>query len=449
MTLISFVIYNRDILSPTVIAYSMFCLSTLIAVLMAKEWELVLSPITVITIFIGLFFFGLGEFTVRWALNRKYGAIKIPFETNNSNTNNKELLILFRYTFLISIGMLAFLIVYFKKIYAISLLGGNEFGYHGMLEYSRTVMLQQGVTPGTLLNQIFKVCKAIAYVYLFAILYNKIYLNIKKLRISYYIPIILFLITALLSTSRTHFTQFTVYALIVGFILYYKKYAHISIRNKKIIKAGITGVILFLTLFSILGYSTGRTQSFGALYGVAYYIGGSIPALDNYLNNPPSESGYFGSETLYIYYNSLNSYLNFDAPSFRVNLETINGSNIASNVYTAFRRYIQDYGYIGMCIIVYILGVIYSIAYQSIKLKNKVGFSLIMYAYFFYPIVEFVIEERFFIDIISISTIIEIISMYGFYNLLVRKSCEKNISTKKLNKDFHNYNKMHCTLIQR
>lgn len=413
ITINAFLLTGRDILSPFVIVCGMFTLSTFFAVLMTPLWNLQLSAITVIVIVLGIIMFGFGEYTVRWVHENKWS-----YRSAYKEIDKKEISIPLGKTILVSICLLILVIIYFQKIYEISLIAGNDKGYLGMLEYARIVMIQQGINPGLLLNQIFRVSTCIAYLYVFVILYKRIYLGEKKVGFFNFLPIILYLFLALLSTSRTYFTQIAIYTLIVGFLFYYKKGNKISVKNMKIIKIGVTSAFIFFAFFSILGFTTGKTQNLGVFNTISYYLGGSISALDNYLNNPPASSGYFGSETLYIFYNTLNM-LGFDVPTFPLPLESIQGANKSSNVYTALRRYLQDYGFLGMMLIQYILGLLYALAYLSVKNSKKYGLNIIFYAAFFYPVVEIAIEERVFSDILSLATVIKILSFYLFYKILI------------------------------
>ena len=412
----AYLLTGRDILSPFIVVCAMFTLSTFFAVIMTPDWNLQLSAITIVVIVVGIIMFGFGEFTVRWVHEKDRN-----FRSSDEEIVKEEIRIAPGKTFLVIIGLVVLTLVYFQKIYAISLLAGNDKGFSGMLEYARILIIQQGINPGFLLNQLFRVSTCIAYLYIFVILYRRIYSGIRKFEFLYYLPIILYLFLAFLSTSRTYFTQITIYALIIGFLLYYKKGKRISVKNRKIIKVATISVLVFFTFFSILGFSTGKTQDAGVagmFETISYYIGGSISALDNYLNNPPVGSGFFGSETLYIVYNTLNT-LGFNVPIFPLPLESIHGGNISSNVYTALRRYIQDYGYAGMMFILYLLGALYGLAYLLMKNSKKNGLNIIFYATFFYPIVEIAIEERFFSDILSAATFIKLLSFYVFYKLLI------------------------------
>ena len=65
-----------------------------------------------------------------------------------------------------------------------------------------------------------------------------------------------------------------------------------------------------------------------------------------------------------------------------------------TNIYSAIRRYIEDYGILGHFFITFFLGIFYGIFFDYTVYNKKKNFLLIMYATFSFPIYEFSIEER-------------------------------------------------------
>lgn len=127
----------------------------------------------------------------------------------------------------------------------------------------------------------------------------------------------------------------------------------------------------------------------------------------------PFHSEWIGEKTLYLFYN-IKAVLGMEHPNLYIPLEFIYTKNFSINIYTALRRYYQDYYFLGIILTVFILGLGYKFFYKYAKAKK--GKYLIYFACFYFPIFEFWIEERFFMSIISSRTIyiifwIEVLSL--------------------------------------
>jgi oligosaccharide repeat unit polymerase len=168
-------------------------------------------------------------------------------------------------------------------------------------------------------------------------------------------------------------------------------------KNKKstwkVLFAGVSGILLFIVIFILAGFFRGwRTNKLSIWYNISQYTGGSIPALNDYLLNPRPPNGYFGENTLFGIYSLLRK-LGFNYPAFYPPYEFTRFYDMGTNVYTAIRRYLEDYGYFGLYLIMMFLGFFYSLFFLIAKKRND--FLLLLYAGVFFPIVELSIEERF------------------------------------------------------
>ena len=65
LDILLFIFFDRNILSPSVLAVSMFVLSTFIACLNIEAWQFTISAYTVVMIMTSLMALGAGEFLVR------------------------------------------------------------------------------------------------------------------------------------------------------------------------------------------------------------------------------------------------------------------------------------------------------------------------------------------------------------------------------------------------
>ena len=137
----------------------------------------------------------------------------------------------------------------------------------------------------------------------------------------------------------------------------------------------------------------GRSDS-NVFSSVSRYTGSSLAALNDFLNNfKGNNNEYFGQNTLFSIYRILKRF-NHNIPNFYPSYEFSYFVNMRTNIYSAIRRYIEDYGILGHFFITFFLGMFYGIFFDYTVYDKKKNFLLIMYATLSFPIYEFSIEER-------------------------------------------------------
>ena len=130
----------------------------------------------------------------------------------------------------------------------------------------------------------------------------------------------------------------------------------------------------------------------------------------------------FGQETLTSLINVLRRIGIIQVNSYGVILPFISLANGRdTNVYTVFRRLIQDYGYLMMYLIMFAEGLFYGIFTSSVKRSDSAGLSTILYAYMFYPVVFSCIEEKFLLNFSTPNFVYHLIYFVILYRLLFRR----------------------------
>ena len=269
----------------------------------------------------------------------------------------------------------------------------------------------------------------IAYYYLLAFIDNLINSRVKKKR--YLIPVVIHLISSALSSGRMEilYTLITIVAL--SYIVYYQKYGWNLKFNIKIIRKMILAAALSIGIFFILGYFTGKSNMHSFYYIISLYVGSPVAALDYFLTGFDYSLSNFGHETLIGVNNLLEMVgIELSMANTRI-LPFVHLGNMPSrtNIYTSFRRVINDYNYFGMIIYQFLIGVSYSSIYQKIKVnryKNK-HFAILIYAYLFrYLFFQFT-EERILVNVFSVTTIIQIIVFWILLRYFTRYKEISNI----------------------
>lgn len=197
---------------------------------------------------------------------------------------------------------------------------------------------------------------------------------------------------------------------------------------KKISKIVIVTVLLTLPLFYLSKFFLGRSSNEGMLDYILRYIGGSTAALSIYLDNSTHLNDSFGRETFMGIYDFIGRQTSVNGLTSLSWAVSPSGISIG-NVYGADRRYFSDFGLKGVIILNALMGFFYGGYYRYLKLNwrnhNLKPISTIIYAYIFYAVFFQFVEGFFFMSVISVNTVLQVILIifaFGTVNFLRPKS---------------------------
>lgn len=423
LAIIVYIITNREIMTPSLWLIAGYILCSVVAAINIKYWDEDINLVTIVVVIIGILSFAYGEMFGRMSI---IGISKLNRKVSNSNKKvsnyNKKVKVLNipkLHILFMSIFMVFICCLYFLYTYKLSLAGGNPGGFINMFTYARRAIFSQtsSVTMGPVLQYGLLICKAFAYICAYELISN--YFINNKINQILLIPCFLYLIQTLLSGGRTQMMYLFIYVFVLIAVHNKNRVDWSNRGDKAVIKRAIITIAIILIIFRFIGmyfrgsiYGTERT-----LWGtMSKYIGSSIIALNKYLLSP-NKAAFLGEETLYSVYSALNK-IGFNFTVLANNLEFVTWKSVSTNIYTALRRYIHDYGYIGMIMIQFFQGIFYGRAFTRIKYRRLMGLPLILYATLIYPVIFSFIEERFIINVLSaagIETIILIVVMWRVY----------------------------------
>ena len=386
LLLFSFYILKKNLLSPSVVLCLAFLLSTFFLILNAKKWGVQIREKTVFIVFMTLITFIFGNLMVYiFKLNNKKN-LKGEIVLDIPKISLKLVIIL---DFLLALGLINFI----KNIYELSLIGGNPGGYKDMLYYVRVAKLNFHDISRLNMN-IFYFAKATSYVCLYSFIYLTIFKGLKIKNLYLLSPIIFLLTFVVLSAARIDIVYLFIYIITIFVVLLYRRENFHALVNKKI----ILGTTLFWVIAVVLFFAAGKLllgrSDSNVFSSVSRYTGSSLAALNDFLNNfKGNNNEYFGQNTLFSIYRILKRF-NHNIPNFYPSYEFSYFVNMRTNIYSAIRRYIEDYGILGHFFITFFLGMFYGIFFDYTVYDKKKNFLLIMYATLSFPIYEFSIEER-------------------------------------------------------
>ena len=388
--IISYLVSNRDILAPDVLFIAGFVLAVIAALMNVKEWAINLSVTTIMIIIVGILSFMISGYIFR-ILHPDKNSGKIRSE------QLKEIKIpIWKNFIVISIGIIT-IVLYNKEI----------------------VRLAQYADP--VINQMTKIVYSFGYIYMYIFMNNMFAADKnRKIRknIQYVIPVVIFSIMSIYKGNRSDIIGLVVMMIFLYYMFLHKQIGWSKHISGKMLKKVLIVFCIAMVVFYYMKDYVGRVSSLNFLAYITQYIGGSIELLDLYVKNsgikhvtiPFSESLtglIIGLKKIGLTSAILKKQLEFRYTPTGIYL---------GNVYTAFRRYYNDVGWIGVIMFPAILSWFMNKFYQ--KVKKYEGYSIntifktIVYASLIYVIPFQAMEDSFFINKITIGYLIELLLLF-------------------------------------
>lgn len=205
-----------------------------------------------------------------------------------------------------------------------------------------------------------------------------------------------YLASTVLRTGRLPILEYVFATALMAWIIWHRVHGWKNSVRLGYIIAIIGAAIGVLVLFSAMRWLVGRTNDADFFTYITGYAGGSIQLFDLFLKNPVPSNGIFGQETFRGIVSALGRHFN-NALTFSWQLEFRYSNGIMlGNVYTAFRYWIYDFGYLGWFVMLAVYALIYTMFHQRVKHNNPVGrfdSALTIYAYLFCGLVMLPIQD--------------------------------------------------------
>ena len=398
MLIISYFVFERDLLAPAVVLSIVYILSTIFAIYNIEEWAIELHSKTFWVIVLGNLTFLITAIIIHMI----YGKKKKSRDSEKKSINefkSKYINVHASKIIFVTLIMITFSIIYIRAVQNMAHSYGYASDYSQMMSNFRSnTSYGDDSLPSWILryNRLMMAC---TYVLLYIFINNMIYNSKNKKNYLLLIPILLYCITSLFGAARTSVLCYFIYSMVLIYIILNKKYNFMNKINKKYIVRGLICVVLFFMFFVLTKSFVGRTDDMNGLYYISFYAGGSIELLDIYLRNP-TYSTFFGEE-IFRGFREILAKFGLTTQSGIIHMEfgrTANGVSVG-NIYTSYRKYIHDFGFGSIFIFQFVEALIFSIWYEKIKkreLKVGIDMSLLFYAYFNTSLFRHSIQETFF-----------------------------------------------------
>lgn len=414
---------SKDILRPSIGICGVFLISVLSAVTNINIWKFSISTTCVFVVLGAVVIYGIVDFCMFLLKKNNHKFDIINGESICEIEIDRESICEIEINNIKFCGLVVLMIIscilYYKDIIYISSKYGISSSWFEMIRYYRNGSMTGAIEEGisSMASNAYILSTAIAYIFMYIFVHNLVVNKKGKKNYLNLIPIIIFFINTLFTGGRMPLLRLIIGAI---FLFIYLK-SKISRKNGFNLKSFFK-VLIFVTIilwgFASISTLVGRTYDGNALYYVTSYAGGSIPLLDLFLKEPVSHD-IWGYETFPSILKFIGRHTeNIQLSQILVNKEfrVLEGYNLG-NVYTALRAYISDFGYCGMIILTGIHAIIYSGIYNILCSKSinwgKVDFSILFYTYIVHAIYLFSIDDRFYMDLCSITTIKMLILLWG------------------------------------
>ena len=415
---------NFDLMSPDIWVVSGYTIGVLGSVLNYKIWGDVSSTTVFVVIFTIIWFLA-GSTSGKHLRLRSSKQGNCTYSIREERRHFSQLFVV-----IMNVVMIIVAFFYLRYMYENSILGGNTGGWQRMFSYARMALSSDNyIQMGFGLSVFIKLSFGFAYVQTYIVIQDIIWRGRKSVRLCDVISIFLYLSHAILSGGRTKLLYYIVFITTVAIITYRNKNNWNKSSRRVGLKYILLGVAFGLSFFWIID-NTVRGSVYGSTFTLwdqfSKYISSPINALNVYLENPTRISSFEETETLYPVISVMNK-LGANIPFSNNALEFVTFGKttmVITNIYTASRRYIHDYGYIGLMLIMFFQGVIYRSCYETIKSRRIQGLKLLYYGVLVYPVAFYFIEERFLNDLFTLTMIFQLLCIALFWKLS-NKSMEK------------------------
>lgn len=386
--IIAYLIGNRDLLSPWFLLCLAFFASFCIVLINYNNWEVQINLLFIIYLVTAEIAFGAGGLLVR-ALGGagSVKASKVPLAQYNIRK---------RYpvnTFLIISVALAALFLW--KL--MSDAGGGSLGERIRKIYDNIV--NNGYSPGFIFNQMREIITAIAYLNTYRLLIRFYSCKDRVSIIKLIVPIVVFLAVVMIWSDRNIFLRYAIYAICL-YVLFFRENYKNKNANTKIVQKVIILLLFVVVLFFLLGkikqYSSNIIRALGIYGGSGLY---NFNLWINDFNNTLTH----GTTTFAEFLNTLETLLKplgidlnvttADRFDSYITYQSANGYVYSSNIYSALKPYVEDFGYFGVIFFPFIIGAFYQWLFMRMK-KSKYGYHWIMYCMLIYPVIFNPVAEQ-------------------------------------------------------
>lgn len=368
---------QKDIISPEFVFCTVFFISCLNVLTNVDTLRVTIYPVTVIIVMLGTLFFCIGAFIAkRFRSNFRNIHIKMRRKSGKSFLTTKKLLFLVIFNIISIVYILSevYIMTVKKAYYQGDILGALSV-YAEVSKFSSIDMKVSIIS--TLLTAL---CEAEGYVLGYIIVYNLA----SKLKNS--ILLLLCFVTAFISTfcQGSRGGIFMILACIIEYIMIYRDKKGSNRISVGIIRRIIMFVCTAVVIFQGYAVVSGKNWNVSFYEYLSVYLGDPLINLNTKINLGIERTKIFGECSFGPLLNNILPKFGIAIPKYTglAQFQFSNGHSLG-NVYTIFAYLIADFGYIGMNLVMLIIGFIGQMIYDAARKRNVNRiFFRILYGYY-------------------------------------------------------------------
>lgn len=358
------VLCNYDVMEPLALSCESFALSTFIAFCYNGFRISDISVTTILIVVSAIFVYMIGYVLMKRAL-QSGGIINYSGKERTFRIPSKT------FTFSCFVIEVIIAVMVFRSTLSIARLINAGANILNMLQYARNAYLYTDAGMGLGLSIASFFVLALGYFYTYVIMYCVVgkgqtmrsALASHKLEA---LIVVVSLLSGMMGTGRTFLIKYIVFLFIT---FYYTRFMKGKMKRvtfhglmKTVVKI-LLALALFFALFQAMGILTDKTGKASAVDMFYGYSGAAVVALDRSIESYSYDGRFFGEESFYGFYGFLNA-LGCNIPNDILHLPFVDiGNGNSTNIYTSLRTYLYDFGFVGLYIVQFLLGMVSAAMY--------------------------------------------------------------------------------------
>lgn len=386
--------FDKDIIAPPVVLVAGYTLSIVCATVNVKNWGIDLHFNTFFVLVYGTLFFVITSYIVKIWMEKKYTCdeVNIQRKLTPISINTKYLYVYIVFQILV-------MIIWVWNIYIVTdTLGNFNSFFERMVEFKRWSSYSTEWINNYFyffINQFNQISTISPYLFIYIIIKNNFIQKQRSHNAILSISVLLSIIQIFLNGGRLGVINLFFCGVLYYFVFYQKNIGYkLKINRKLLYKSAILFIIGLLTFFylkAFVGRGTSNMSIDNIIPYLTMYIGGPIQLLDMFLQNPIEASDILGKETFATLNFQLIRFEILDVEPYIIHLEFRTSSTGVSlgNIYTAYRSYLYDFGFVGLTILPIIFAAITNYFYYKIicsKNSQDINFLLLFYSTIFWTL---------------------------------------------------------------
>lgn len=407
LTVIVYTIGKQRVVSPSMLFLIPFSFSAFWLTLNITRWSVVLNYNTIMVIVGGCLSFLLG---IMVASPRMYKIkTNVPKLFKRKDYNDESRIPDHFFLIILIVEAIVFALA-FRSIRSIV----HRYGYSGNIAYEIYSFRNIGMytTDSTSLGQgldwAYQFNMSSAYIWIYIFMWR--IKHKKKLGKTLPLCIVVSLLTGLIKGGRQSAIQIISAGLVYYLLLMFSERKSRKLPLKSVLK--IIGIVVLMAVtFQTVGTMLGRTVQADFMQYLAVYLSGGIRNLNEWLKSSHELPEVFGKMTFATLYPYLGRKFGISNWVYVLDLPYLsaNGHN-SGNIYTTFYAFIYDFGYVGIFIMPFIMGIVSELSYKSalrarMNSEFNIDIGIILYGFIAYLLVFSFFSNKFYEGIVKQSFI--------------------------------------------